>query len=101
MSVATDPAFPDPRVTPEPPPPPAAPPPPAPDRRPPMRGPRCDGPPIWRRPRRRRPSRGAPDSAPTRLGAPSPAVARYLALDTPYPGPEAEDSAGRMEASGP
>jgi hypothetical protein len=92
MSVATDPAFPDPRVTPEPSPEPTAP------------------------PAQAAPDLTAPDATGTDLGAPEPrarpippprASARRrqpsspAALDTPYPGPEAVESAQRMDKSGP
>jgi hypothetical protein len=74
MSVATDPAFPDPRVTPEPPPPP---PPPRPIHR------------AWTAPPRSAPFPGSPIPAPTQ------------AVETPYPGPEAEASAARGDKAGP
>jgi hypothetical protein len=73
MSVATDPAFPDPRVTPEPPP---APP-----------------------PRPVRPARTATPRSGPFPGSPIPAPTQ--AVETPYPGPEAEASAARGEKAGP
>jgi hypothetical protein len=102
MSVATDPAFPDPRVTPEPPPPPTAPPPPAPDLTAPDAAAPDVTPPDLAAPETKAPEPKARPIPPPRASArrrqPSPATS---ALDTPYPGPEAVESARRMEKNGP
>jgi hypothetical protein len=72
MTVATDPAFPDPRVTPEPLPP--APP---------------------------RPIRPAWAATPRSARFPVPPIPAATQAETPYPGPEAEASAARGEKAGP